>query len=401
MTPHSADLPREDDFEQTISSLTARFVHSWHNTPAVLPATMREYSRSRQTFNEARILKVMHDPHRRKELKDLFNIPGHVAGSTLRRLAILNLFTESGDAEVFSTPSEQFAETTSEFVRQARGFDPQLSSAQMAQALRNLWVFNSFQYLADHKISVTPSALAYSLLYPYTDNYLDDRRVSSPKKREFGSRLGAELRDAGQKPLNNRESKIFSLIGMIGSEYPRKDFPLVHRSLQAIHSAQSRSLAQHEEMPWECVLPISFEKGGTSVLVDAFLAGAVPDNVWLEMAFGYGCVLQLVDDLQDTEKDSRQNHRTLFSACSYPSSFEVESLRLIRYLHDVVSSWPLLRGAGDTSFNSMITESCCVLILEAISRMHTSFSPQILQNLDLHAPVALNFLAGLRDRVQN
>ena len=394
-------LPEERDFEATITSLTSRFVRSWQSTPATSPEPMRSYSRSQQALNEQRILKVVDDPKRKRELRTLLDRPGHVTGSTLRRLAIVSLFTEADQEASFATRSQQFADATAEFIAQARQFDPRIRSRDLAQALRNLWVFCSFQYLAGHKIRVTPSALAYSLLYPYTDNYLDDSKLSLPAKKRFGARLGVELRESGQVPLDRREGRIFTLLAMIGQEYPRGEFPLVHKSLQAIHTAQNRALAQQDKVSKDDVLPMSFEKGGTSVLVDAFLAGSVKDGAWLELAFGFGCVLQLIDDLQDAEVDHEKGHRTHFSIRNYGPCLETESLHLLQFLNDIVSSWRMENNNGHGSFKSMMTDSCAFLIYEALARTRVPLSPGFRERMSRHAPVSLEFLSGLRERVRN
>ncbi|HSQ75342.1 MAG TPA: hypothetical protein VLT13_07280 [Bacteroidota bacterium] len=282
----------------------------------------------------------------------------------------------------------------------ARRFDPHIPSGQLAQALRNLWVFCSFQYLADFPISVTPSAVAYSLLYPYTDNYIDDKAVSPDRKKRFGKRIEIELQSPGQEPEDEREAAVFALIAMIAEEFPRAEHPLVHKSLLAIHAAQCSSIGQQDAAAIPDLLRISMMKGGTSVLADALIAGSVKDRGWLEMAFEYGCVLQLVDDLQDAAKDSELGHRTLFATERYPQSLEYESLHLIKFLYDLVPSWEVPVRRNRPSFPDMMVGSCSFLIFEAVARARTFFSPSFLRRLDSHAPVHLDFLASLRERAQ-
>lgn len=75
------------------------------------------------------------------------------------------------------------------------------------------------------------------------------------------------------------------------------------------------------------------EKGGTSVIADGYLVHGVMTEEEALFAFGFGVVcdflptifcyltllfmfnkcLQLVDDLQDTLKDTEVNHQTLFT----------------------------------------------------------------------------------------
>ncbi|MBP1656368.1 MAG: hypothetical protein H6Q31_969 [Bacteroidetes bacterium] len=401
METRSAALPEEWEFEGAISSLTAQTVHKWETSPAVFPTNMPTYGRSEKGANEKRILRVLDDQDKRRDLQTLFRNPGGITGSTLRRLAITDLFVLPDPGNSPALPSGQFADATADFVRRARMFDPDIPSDQLAQALRNLWVFCSFQYLADLPIAVTPSAVAYSLLYPYTDNFLDDREVNADQKKRFGARIGTELQSPGQEPEDAREAAVFALIGMIAEEFPRTAYPLIHKSLQAIHAAQCCSIGQQGSAARADVLRTSMMKGGTSVLVDALIAGSVRDWAWLDMAFEYGCVLQLVDDLQDAKKDTELKHRTIFATESYPQPLESESLHLLKFLYDLIPSWELPTKRDRPSFTTLMAGSCSFLIFEAVARARPLFSTSFLRRADTHAPVSLEFLAGLRERAQH
>jgi hypothetical protein len=55
------------------------------------------------------------------------------------------------------------------------------------------------------------------------------------------------------------------------------------------------------------ILPISFFKGGTSVLADAFLVKGNLNIKEMHFAFAYGSFLQLLDDLLYTGNDNGCN----------------------------------------------------------------------------------------------
>ncbi|HQN94676.1 MAG TPA: hypothetical protein PLQ09_11185, partial [Prolixibacteraceae bacterium] len=86
-----------------------------------------------------------------------------------------------------------FTSVTKEFMNMARNFDPSVSMDDIFQACRNLWIINSLQILMDEPVRVGPAAFAYSMLYPYTDNYLDDVSVSKSEKISFSNRFSARL----------------------------------------------------------------------------------------------------------------------------------------------------------------------------------------------------------------
>lgn len=78
----------------------------------------------------------------------------------------------------------------------------------------------------------------------------------------------------------------------------------------------------------ESLLQISVEKGGTSVLTDAYLVrgGLAPDDA--DFAFGYGVLLQLMDDLQDFPQDLKHDHATLVTRQAALGSVESVVRRL-------------------------------------------------------------------------
>ena len=135
-----------------------------------------------------------------------------------------------------------FAEAVGEFVRQARRFDPEIPAADIYQAGRNAWSMNLLQYLLGLPLEVTPAVLAYSLLYPYSDNYLDDPAIPSEVKAAFSRGFGRRLQGQPVRPANNREQKIFDLVGMIEGQFERQCYPQVYASLMAIFRAQIKSL---------------------------------------------------------------------------------------------------------------------------------------------------------------
>lgn len=86
---------------------------------------------------------------------------------TLQELLSINPVFEKG-----------FIRTTREFVENLKTFDPDLKIENVYQALRNVWIMNSLQIYLNLPIEYSDAIFAYSLIYPYTDNYLDDSLLS-------------------------------------------------------------------------------------------------------------------------------------------------------------------------------------------------------------------------------
>ena len=129
------------------------------------------------------------------------------------------------------------------------------------------------------RFRVTPSAFGYSMLYPYTDNLLDDPAISEEEKSRVNERFGRRICGEALAPESDHERALWALFAEIESEHVRAAAPRVYESLEVIHRAQTRSvlLMRRDEPPYAIdVLGISLEKGGASVLADGYLVGRRP-----------------------------------------------------------------------------------------------------------------------------
>ena len=207
-----------------------------------------------------------------------------------------------------------------EFARRARRFDSALAMPEIVQACRNAWTVYGLQPLFDEPARITPSIVAYSLLYPYTDNYLDRPDASPAVKRRFCARFRQRLRGERLPANDAHEASIWELVSMIEGQYPRELNPQVFDSLLAIHQAQEESIAQlgpglidGRPCTGDEILRISCAKGGSSVLADACLVRGWLTEQESQIAFDWGVLLQLGDDLQDIREDLRRGSATLFT----------------------------------------------------------------------------------------
>ena len=70
--------------------------------------------------------------------------------------------------------------------------------------MRNVWIINILQRLKGVDITLSNAIFGYSMLYPYTDNYLDDVNISKEEKVEFNQRLYRRL--LGEKLKEDKSS---------------------------------------------------------------------------------------------------------------------------------------------------------------------------------------------------
>jgi hypothetical protein len=198
--------------------------------------------------------------------------------------------------------TNDFLPVGTQFVRWARRFDANLSMPDIIQGCRNAWTACGLQPLLGMPVTLTPSILGYSMIYPYSDNFLDEQNVSPEAKLEFSRRFRRRLRGQRLPAADSREAALWRLVELIETQYPRERYPQVFDCLLAIHRAQEESIRQLKDPQGDEILKISCSKGGTSVLADACLAQCRLSEEENRFAFEWGVLLQIGDDLQDVEK---------------------------------------------------------------------------------------------------
>jgi hypothetical protein len=295
--------------------------------------------------------------------------------------------------------AEAFYDTTARFVREARAFDPQMRVEDVGQALRNAWIMNSLQLLFDREVRFSPAIFAYSMLYPCTDNLLDDPDVAPQAKAGFGLRLGRRLCGAPVLPRSTHEQKAFALVDHIETQYSRARHPDVFRSLLAIHRAQQRSLAQ-QRGDGACdegtLLRISVAKGGASLLADGYLVAGQLGPEEAELCFGYGVFLQLLDDLQDCRADREAGHATLFTRAAATGTLDRVTGRLHRFMHRVLGESPRLSGPAFEARKDLILRNCTALLVGAVGEHRRRFGPSFLRQIEQRWPVDFGSMSRLR-----
>ena len=303
----------------------------------------------------------------------------------------INFFIEQG-----------YLDAAEEFITTARREAPQLKDEEIFQALRNVWIMNSLQIYWGLPVEVTPSVYAYSMLYPYTDNFLDNPEYSREEKIKFNRRLYRVLNGEKLTPENFIEEKIFSLVSKIESQYCRDEYPEVYESLRLIQEAQTESMKQDgdETLTHDSILPISFFKGGTSVLADAFLVKGKLTINEMHFAFVYGTFLQLLDDLQDAKVDKKDNHQTLFSINRNNELIDNEVTRLISYIFKVNTT-----NESDTKFMTLMKEvisSCTlIMIMDAVGRNPEIVSSELYKKLESYSKVRLMYYKKFQDKIRD
>jgi len=301
------------------------------------------------------------------------------------------------DSEAIDLLTHEFLPAGTQLARWARQFDPSLSMSDIIQAARNAWTACGLQPLLGARVNLTPSILGYSLLYPYSDNYLDDPCIPPSAKLEFSRRFRRRLSGDNVPPADIRERAMWALISLIEEQYPRRHFPQVFDCLLAIHQAQEQSIRQTSDELES--LRLSCAKGGTSVLADACLAHGSLNSRQSRFAFEWGVLLQIGDDLQDVQDDLRRGSLTLFSRTAAAGTLLDElTVQLLNFSEKVADHMVQLPD-GTPALKELLGMSWRSLIIRAVAESHDYFSPAFLQEAERRSPFRFAFLRERNTRI--
>jgi len=285
--------------------------------------------------------------------------------------------------------SDEMVEITRSFVRQAKAFDSDLAFNDIFQACRNMWIMNGLQLIMGIPMQVTPSIFAYSMLYPYTDNLIDDPKVSGFEKLVFSERFRDRLSGVMLEPQNKTENAIFRLVGMIEEEYSRTDFPEVFESLLGIHDAQTNSMKlfqQNTAIGELETLKICLAKGGASVLADGYLVAGKLTEAQRYFLYGYGAYLQLLDDIQDVEEDYAAGLMTVFSGSAFRVQLDERLNKTYWFGEHVMESLSFFDGQQIELFRSLMRRSMDLFIAEAIAQVPDAYSRKYVIEFENYSP---------------
>ncbi len=398
-------VPPADDLDELVRAFTSEYVSKWLNTPTDSPHLRHSYTHEQQLLKERELDELINDALTNAERGATSQVERLAAVEATRasvRTYLANSLKQRHNSSEASF-LDDFWRVMEEFIVKAKRFDSELKYDDIHQALRNVWIINSIQICMERAVALTPSSFAYSLLYPYTDNYLDDISIPYEAKKEFTCRIGLRLRGEKVEPNNRCERTIFDLIGIIEREYPRTTHPGVLQSLVAIHNAQQLSLSQQDgsRLAYQPdILAMSVEKGGTSVLADGYLANGTLLKKDANLMFGYGVFLQLIDDLQDLPNDLPNKHLTIFTEAADVKPLDAITNRLLDFLTNILDSADQLTLPRTRALKELIERSCVVLILEAVAENRNMFSEAYCEFLERHSPFGFSYMRSIKQKLK-
>ena len=307
------------------------------------------------------------------------------------------------DLQINCLESLGIVRTAESFFHQAREFDPFISFTEVYQAGRNVWTSNYLQVLLGLKAELTPSLFAYSMLYPVSDNYLDNPNVSRAEKAAYNYRFWNWLKGVSEKPGNANEQDVLDLVRMIEKQYPREQYDQVYESLLAIFIAQDKSM-RIPKLPLTPgmvdIVGLTFEKGGTSVLADGVLAAGELDFEKMETIFNYGAFAQLMDDQEDMEEDLHDRNPTLFTEAAQFGKVDQVMNRVFCFAHQMLEGLNKFENPEALPLKQMSMQGIDFLLIDAVLRTEKHYSKAYLHKLEAYFPFRFEYLNGVRKMIK-
>jgi hypothetical protein len=383
----------------------------WHGCPSSLPAFGHTYAAEDQQARERELDRFLDQiqaelrslPRSRSERQE---VQARIS-EAFARLARSALDLTESHLDLLLAGG--FSGIGTELGRRARRLAFPATVADIIQASRNAWTACGLQILLGEPMRLTPSIFAYSMLYPATDNYLDDPSIGHEAKLSFSARFGRRLAGEDVAPANDREANIWRLVALIEDEHPRAARPQVFETLLMIHHAQRESLrlmrrgAMHEPVD---ILSLSFRKGGSSVLADGVLARASLSAADAEFVYNWGVFLQLADDLQDVREDSRDGVLTLFSDTAGREPLDALTNHAFHFARRVMRQMeelPACRSASPPphlrALKELIRGSATSVLIRSAGEAGELYSRDYLAALETHSPFRFAFLIDRREQM--
>ncbi len=388
---------RSRPFSQRVEACAVRFGALWEaagsDTPRLGPRVRRDNQASRERKADERIADVDRRLRQYPDTKARREVWREDFLRTLQDMAMGCLgFPEAGLKLFFNRTA---MDATRQFIRNAKAFDPTMSDGSIFQALRNLWVIHNLQLFLECDLGFSPAAFGYSMLYPWTDNYLDDPRMPESSKIAFGDWLARRLAGVCVTAPDAHAAQVSRLVGMIEECFCREEHPEVYLSLRAIHFAQMASLRQQQagaSANEQNIVAITVEKGGTSVLTDGFLVRGWLSEAEADFMFGYGVLLQLMDDLQDLRNDLANRHATIFTRLAANGPLDEVTARLWSFTQTVLWSSDHFPSPEFDPLKTLIQENCKLLLLQSVARNRDFYSGGFADELETCSPFSFAYL---------
>ena len=149
------------------------------------------------------------------------------------------------------------------------------------------------------------------------------------------------------------------------------------------------------------ILGISTEKGGTSVLADAYLVNGKLSMPEADFMFAYGTLLQFCDDLQDAKEDLQNGHMTIFSQTSENWPLDNITNALFDFSNKVIELDKGFITEESYKMKNFLKKNLTSLIFEAISQNYNLYSKEYIKAIEKYYPFRMSYTRKLYKKIKN
>lgn len=287
------------------------------------------------------------------------------------------------------------------FYDSIRSIEPNFDLNQLWQTLSNYLVYAIILAMLGEKQQCNDSIKAFCLLYPYTDNYIDSNDISLTEKNKFNDMIYSSLNDL-PVTLNDDLSKKIHMCLKDCQNYldgTRKEVVTSALLLMLDSQKNSSSLdgmtsAQYNDNYNELISILAY-KGGMTILNDYIFAVVSENTKDLQFFLQLGMVLQLADDLLDTNDDVLNNAPTLFSLVPDTLTREANINRLMHYSIDIFAE----HLSRNEKVHAFMLRTIMILIGFAVMRNQQYYSDDFKDSICKFMPFTKEYLSTINTRL--
>lgn len=390
--------------EQLCSICFEQIIPKWHSMPDTFPVFLQSFSQEEKYANEAfldnfipelqKIIPVIMQNPSKEQIENMKQKMHEI----IEKENILHI-KDHISKELFC----EFEENTECFMERAKAFDEKLSMENIWQAMRNYFIYAIISNLQGERQNCRDTILGYSLLYPYTDNYIDELHRKSADKNSYNDLIRKTLLGEDITPKNDYEEKTKQLLKLVLNHYSEDSCKQKETSLLLLLmlEAQEKSILQiHrfgiKRLSTEEILRISTYKGGLSVLLDYLFsidfdaASVTQDDIFFYLCFGL--ILQLADDLQDITEDKKKHSQTLMTICRHKKMLEATVNRLLHFTQTCITDF----SPKNPQLHNFMLQNCQLMLLAAVAQNTKYFSKSYLEKIEPHLPFSISYMEHLQ-----
>ena len=201
----------------------------WLKASDQFPVNLTEITSDQQISNEAYADQVSIDFH--KQMNSIPRLPfRRKKWSKQTEVFLMEQLNKEQIIGIHNAMEPQeltaFYQELMEFARHARHFAPELSFGELGQAIRNYIVFAMFKVInrkpSDcNSTGYSNAGFGYSMLYPFTDNYIDTIANTISDKQEYNQLIRDTIEGKSVQFKDNYHKKTHLLLKAIEVGLPR------------------------------------------------------------------------------------------------------------------------------------------------------------------------------------